>query len=758
MSSSVLPWKWVIEYLADVPYVGTSILSALVERFPEVLADSSGDERERLSLRYLEEGSGMASGETPPAVATNAPSTSASATKIDAALTCEEVLLSRVATTNVDVRGKAGLDGGDLHKFILLKRATLPKSSIELLKEKVLRSYHPDFSYSKECNGLPKVSRSVRVDHLTFNNHSDHDSIKKILRTKHASPWMKKLTIIRKYRKLKKLANNTALSTVGGASPKISSTLQHLLKQQVPDDEKKNQQTNADGTWNVQFFATEKATTNTCEEFHNVGMQSRKENLSGYVPTPNGDSHDLEGSLRSRQQSQKQNILHDDRADFEEVAGSDCDDLQFFEQSSMHHSSSTQSLCIKCGRSGQLLNCRGDGCSRFIHKSCLVLLASVEKNGLFYCPLCTYRNAHMMYKKSRRTAEEARRNLFLFYDIGPTVHDLKRKNSSAKIMTGSDQISANHNSSEHPDLPSNQQLQNSSGVQKYDDAQNAETSNSKFVRDNNQGITQNQQNQLNGEVDMVCKIILPCRETIERHAHNDVQDTPTKLKSDPAREHESTRVTEDQQHLDDHRINDNVSVPCDMNASHYRNGDICVTNSRTKVCRDHLQVDETKNLHTGDADQEPIFLQASKRSPLNIKGERDHDVKRKVPASQISDRFAKRNRRDKAVKFGNYQGVVKNQQTDISSSRDLRKNKYCWQNQGFTPKRSPSRRMILIWKPEEEKILEEAMQKIPKNEDGGIPWTKILEYGRFFLHESRTTIDLKDKWRNMQKKKAKRRV
>ncbi|XP_028549352.1 uncharacterized protein LOC110095275 isoform X1 [Dendrobium catenatum] len=575
---------------------------------------------------------------------------------------------------------------------------------------------------------------------------------------KYASPWMKKLTIIRKYRKLKKLVNNTALSTVGGASPKISSTLQHFLKQQVPDDEKKNQQTNADGTCNVQFLATEKATTNTCEEFHDGWMQSQKDNLSGYVPTPNGDSHDLEGSLRSRQQSQKQNILHDDRADFEEVAGSDCDDLQLLEQTSMHHSSSTQSLCIKCGRSGQLLSCRGDSCSRFIHKSCLVLLAGVEKNGLFYCPLCTYRNAHMMYNKSKRTAQEARRNLFLFYDIGPTVHDLKRKNSSAKIMTRNEQISDNHNSSEHPDFPSNQQLQNTSGVQKYDDAQNAETSNSKFVRDNNQGITQNQQNQLNGEVDMVCKIILPYRETIEHDAHKDVQDTPTKLKSDPAREHESTRVTENQQHLDDDGINDNVSVPCDMNASHERNGDICVTNSRTKVFRDHLQVNEIKNLHIGDVDQEPISLQAAKRSPVKAKGEGDYDVKRKASASQISDRFAKRNRRAKAVKFGNYQGVVKNQQTDNSSSRDLRKNKYCWQNQGFTPKRSPSRRMILIWKPEEEKFLEEAMQKIPKNEDGGIPWTKILEYGRFFLHESRTTIDLKDKWRNMQKKKAKRRV
>lgn len=32
-----------------------------------------------------------------------------------------------------------------------------------------------------------------------------------------------------------------------------------------------------------------------------------------------------------------------------------------------------------------------------------------------------------------------------------------------------------------------------------------------------------------------------------------------------------------------------------------------------------------------------------------------------------------------------------------------------------------------------------------------IPWRKILEYGRHVFHETRSPMDLKDKWRNMDR-------
>ncbi|XP_020589805.1 uncharacterized protein LOC110031099 [Phalaenopsis equestris] len=579
MSSSLLPWKWAIEALADIPDVSTSVLSALAARVPEVIADPSGSVRERLALRYLEECSGMACGETPPAVATNAPSMSASARKIDAALTCEEVLMSKMAAANDDGTGKACLDDGDLHQFILLKKATLPKSSIDLLKEKILRSHHPD------C-----------VNHLTSNNTGDHDNIKKIIRTmKHANPWLKKLSIIRKYRELKNLDNNSPSSTFDGSSQRTLRTPQHFLNQILPDDEKRNQQTT-------------------------------------YVPAPNDDISHFEGSHRSAQQSQSQMVLPDDRADLHEVA----------EQTSMPPSS-LQTSCIKCGTSGHLLNCNSDGCSRSIHRSCLDMLPGVDENCHFYCPFCAYRNARIMYEKSKRKAREARRNLLSFYHISSTAEVPREKVSSAKTWAES--------------------------VPECDETQNNETSECEFLRESHPENFQNQQNEFKGA--------------------------------------------------------------------------------------DH-EVGEIKNMRNGDADQKQISLEGSERSAQKVEGELDHNAKRKALALQIGESFSKRSRGNKAAKIDN-EGVVENQGKGSSSSRELRKNMH-HRNQCINLKPSPSRRTILVWKPEEEEALAEAMEKVPRNEDGSIAWIKILEHGRRFLHPSRTPIDLKDKWRNMQRKLAKKRL
>lgn len=456
-----------------------------------------------------------------------------------------------------------------------------------------------------------------------------------------ANSRLKKLTIIRKYRELKNLRDNPPLKPVVGSSQKISSSQQHFPKQKVPDDEMRNQQTKVNDT-------TEKTKTNTCEP--------QRDNLSGYVPAPTHDSpNKFKESLR------KQNILHDDGADSQEGADGLCDDVLLLEQqSSMLQSSPSQKLCMKCSLSGQLLNCRGDGCSRSIHEGCLGLSASVEESGLFCCPFCAYKNARILYEKSKKKAQEARRNLFFFYGIDPMVNALKRKNSSEKFTTRNDEASIDHHSSEHPDLPFNLQLQNGSDAQTHNDTQNLETSNIKFVRDNNLEFTQNQQNQLNNADDIVCKVILPCRETIECHIDQVVQDTPIKLKSDSGREQECAKVTENQKPVDDHGINGN-SVGC-------------VTSSRNEAFGDHSQVEEIKNMHTGDTDREHISLQASKGSPLRVEDECDHYAKRKALASHIGGRFAKRKRREEDVKVDNYEGAVANQRSGSSSSRELRKN------------------------------------------------------------------------------------
>ncbi|KAI3454750.1 hypothetical protein Pfo_011413 [Paulownia fortunei] len=61
------------------------------------------------------------------------------------------------------------------------------------------------------------------------------------------------------------------------------------------------------------------------------------------------------------------------------------------------------------------------------------------------------------------------------------------------------------------------------------------------------------------------------------------------------------------------------------------------------------------------------------------------------------------------------------------------------------------RRKRLPWTTAEEETLKEGMRRFCSPHDRFIPWKKILEFGAAVFQESRSTIDLKDKWRNLCK-------
>ncbi|GER29555.1 PHD finger protein 21A [Striga asiatica] len=61
------------------------------------------------------------------------------------------------------------------------------------------------------------------------------------------------------------------------------------------------------------------------------------------------------------------------------------------------------------------------------------------------------------------------------------------------------------------------------------------------------------------------------------------------------------------------------------------------------------------------------------------------------------------------------------------------------------------RRKRIPWTIEEEEKLKEGMRVHCSPHDKLIPWQKILEYGAGVFHQCRSTVDLKDKWRNLCK-------
>ncbi|GAV57285.1 hypothetical protein CFOL_v3_00823 [Cephalotus follicularis] len=61
------------------------------------------------------------------------------------------------------------------------------------------------------------------------------------------------------------------------------------------------------------------------------------------------------------------------------------------------------------------------------------------------------------------------------------------------------------------------------------------------------------------------------------------------------------------------------------------------------------------------------------------------------------------------------------------------------------------RRKTVPWTAKEEEILKKGVRKFSRVDDRKVPWKKILEFGSSVFLDCRTTIDLKDKWRNMCK-------
>ncbi|XP_004502097.1 uncharacterized protein [Cicer arietinum] len=85
---------------------------------------------------------------------------------------------------------------------------------------------------------------------------------------------------------------------------------------------------------------------------------------------------------------------------------------------------------------------------------------------------------------------------------------------------------------------------------------------------------------------------------------------------------------------------------------------------------------------------------------------------------------------------------------EVTSSRTLK-----LQKQNKNQNLLTGKRRRLFWTAEEEKTLKEGVLKFSTGNQN-IPWRKILEFGCRVFDNTRTPVDLKDKWRNMTSKEG----
>ncbi|KAL2472736.1 uncharacterized protein Fot_48472 [Forsythia ovata] len=151
-STSSLPWIWIVETLASSSQVDESLLYDLVKKTPEISSDLGKNARELVSLRILERLFVIGARNENPV------SLSSSSTKIgfDPLESCEAVLERISRKTSVQNLIESGLDTSkwDVQPFIAHKRSNSPKCTLQQLKDAILTGGHPLLSSLKEKSGL----------------------------------------------------------------------------------------------------------------------------------------------------------------------------------------------------------------------------------------------------------------------------------------------------------------------------------------------------------------------------------------------------------------------------------------------------------------------------------------------------------------------------------------------------------------------------------------------------------------------------
>ncbi|KAL6958838.1 hypothetical protein U1Q18_040182 [Sarracenia purpurea var. burkii] len=168
-AASTLPWLWVVEALASLKQVDASILIVfylldLVKRTPEISDDLGKNTREMVSFRILESLAAQKIGRRK-----GVSSARDSTIEFNPSEHCEDVvrnILHEISASNLRTDEPEILKW-DVQTFVKHKRANLSKCTLQQLKDAILQGNHPILASLRERSGLlmsKKSENRVSVD------------------------------------------------------------------------------------------------------------------------------------------------------------------------------------------------------------------------------------------------------------------------------------------------------------------------------------------------------------------------------------------------------------------------------------------------------------------------------------------------------------------------------------------------------------------------------------------------------------------
>ncbi|XP_022154231.1 uncharacterized protein LOC111021537 isoform X3 [Momordica charantia] len=378
-------------------------------------------------------------------------------------------------------------------------------------------------------------------------------------------------------------------------------------------------------------------------------------------------------------------------------------------------------VCVKCNEGGQLLSCNISDCSLVVHDKCLGFSARMNDEGDFCCPFCFYSLAISEYLEAKENAALAKKNVATFIRIGLEHQSifikevLQRKDLGPSRKAGVEDV-AKICEDVNLENKDNQVTLDGEHVNEVIDHQSPKGTDiertaklSKPLQISNSNHRENEANPLR-----VAPDVLAGEKDGDELVDQECEGNTVEELVDQEWQGNTVEELVDQE-WQGNTVEELVDQECQGNVAELEDGlkateqyDIYEFIHEDQGPVEAVTKQEGLRYQTDDNDEEPVYA-------INIEGEKSSDDEND---ESIISRYSIRFRQEY--------------------------HRTC-------PETPQSRRKKLPWTAEEEETLREGVRKFSSSVDRSptIPWKKILEFGSTVFLKGRTSIDLKDKWRNL---------
>ncbi|KAK9095711.1 hypothetical protein Scep_027180 [Stephania cephalantha] len=803
-----LPWVWIVEALAEFEPVDASLLAGVASTVGELPPNSwCRNARERIAFRHLKDLVGTID------------EASTSNSSISLSEQVEHVLLrlhkQMVSAAANGATSERELLRSDVSRFILHKRAILPKSALLQLKDQIGKAGQVSSKFIKEISGLdsgldsgspgdsktqdailPSVERETNVcmgkENIRGGSRKNNLAAKRI--SKNASIYRKKRTS--KKAELASMENNENSVCVNevahfpdkGKLPAVINEANESSKDPTLQDWQESAILVADTDTDDSTLPIAKriklSTNKTDPKANNLKMAeneaeildvSSSEGLHSNEHVDRADDHCTEPEATNTKASNLDKPSSS--APVEDITNVAVKGSFFSFENVLNQDSdrTDRHFCIKCNGGGKLLICSVNSCSLAVHESCVASAGSFDEAGKFSCPFCSLAQTVAAYCEVKRKvalvkekAALARSGLFKFMSTGHVHREQSSENTSMEDLNQPKVVGDINDINETDILQLKKKMSNQckSGRKHQQEMEvDFDFANSGAFHMGASVSISNEKKDVSHNREQVM-----ADENHQDAINFIIQEPPepsTKSCGDDFRLENEGRAVINQETLKVYVNNNEEKMTEDERpqspatiGKEIERGVPTGTNTNTScvgaaIDQDHASVEKENAMLR--LNEEPIKAYATVETENAAPRQNEEVIN-----AHVSVEMENADLRQNEEPAHGPPSVQNLGLAEASASESDDSTSYVFRRQQrrvirHANKSSPhSRRQKIPWTTEEVVKLKEGVRRFSSTDGKNMPWKKILLYGEDVFMGSRTAIDLKDKWRNILSKEGRK--